>query len=136
MTVLEVRGQSNAAVVLKGLLQQHGLPGLTSEGVDALSQKFETGLVIGNGVVSHDGRPLIDSLRALASDPANARFFASAVKADKPGTLTERYRAEIAASQQPARMPHDWQEVRGRYAADSITAKHMAEIEASRRAGR
>lgn len=104
MTVLEIKGQANAAVVLKGLLQQHGLPDLSPEGIDALAPRFSTGLVLGHGVVSHDGKPLIDELRALASDPENARFFANLVKADKPGTLTERYRAEIAASRKQARI--------------------------------
>lgn len=52
------------------------------------------------------------------------------------GTLTERYRSEIAASRKQNRMPDDWSDVRGRYADDTITSTHMAEIEASRRAGR
>ncbi|WP_063981690.1 hypothetical protein [Bradyrhizobium sp.] len=104
MTVVAVNGQANAAVVLKGLLEQHDLPDLSPEGIDVLSARFSTGLVLGHGVVSHDGKPLIDELRALASDPENARFFANPVKTDKPGTLTERYRAEIAASRNQARI--------------------------------
>jgi len=102
MTVVTVAGQANAAVVLRGLLQEHGMPALSPEGVDALSARFSAGLVIGHGVVSHDGKPLIDELRALASKPENARFFVNHAKADKPGTLTERYRAEIAASRKQA----------------------------------
>ncbi|MGY0572404.1 hypothetical protein ACTGJ9_016110 [Bradyrhizobium sp. RDM12] len=104
MTAVIVNGQANAAVVLKGLLQQHGLPDLSREGIDALAARFSTGLVLGHGVVSHDGKPLIDELRALASDPKNARFFSKPVTADKPSTLTERYRAEIAASRKQARI--------------------------------
>ncbi|GAB9084524.1 hypothetical protein [Bradyrhizobium diazoefficiens] len=104
MTVVTVNGQANAAVVLKCLLQQHGLPDLSSEGIDALSARFSTGLVLGHGVVSHDGKPLIDELRALAGNPENARFFANPVKADQPNTLTERYRAEIAASRKHSRI--------------------------------
>lgn len=50
-------------------------------------------------------------------------------------TLTAHMRRLVEASRKPARMPDDWQEVRARYAADSETAKHIAEIEASRRAG-
>lgn len=140
MIVLAVKGQSNATVILKGLLQQHGMPALTPEGVDALSQKFETGLVIGNGVVSHDGRPLIDELRALYADAENKRLFATQGD-DQPndgpvGNLSSAMMAEVATNRKPARMPDDWQDVRGRYAADSVTAKHMTEIEASRCAGR
>ncbi|MEY9427029.1 hypothetical protein ABH975_002344 [Bradyrhizobium ottawaense] len=51
-------------------------------------------------------------------------------------TLTAHMTRLVEASRKPARMPDDWQDVRGRYADDTTTAKHMAEIEASRRAGR
>lgn len=122
MTVVTVKGQANAAVVLKSLLQQHGLPDLSAEGIDALSARFSTGLVLGHGVVSHDGKPLIEELRALANDPENARFFASPVKANKPGTLTERYRAEIAASRKQARIT-DADLVR----YTGVTREHMQE---------
>lgn len=122
MTVLEIKGETNAAVVIKGLLQQHGLPDLSPEGIDALSARFSTGLVLGHGVVSHDGKPLIDELQALASAPENARFFANLVKADKPGTLTERYRAEIAASRKQARIT-DFDLVR----YTGVTREHMQE---------
>ncbi|MHC2449335.1 hypothetical protein, partial [Bradyrhizobium elkanii] len=107
MSVLMVKGQTNASVVLKGLLQQHGLPDLTAEGVDALSAKFETGIVIGHGVVSFEGKPLIDALRALHADAdAGKRFFASSQRSqDQPaGNLTDRYRAEVAASRKQARI--------------------------------
>lgn len=140
MTVLSIQGQANAAVVLLGLLQEHGLPSLTPEGVDALSARFSTGLVLGHGVVSHNGKPLIDELRALCADAESKRLFVTQSDnqtGDTPvGNLTAAMMAEVAAGRKPDRMPHDWQDVRGRYAADSITAKHMAEIEASRRAGR
>lgn len=140
MTVLPIQGQANAAVVLKGLLQQHGLPELSPEGVDTLADRFSTGLVIGNGVVSHDGRPLIHVLQALYADAASKRLFVTQddnQTNDRPvGNLTASMIAEVSAGRKPDRMPDDWQDVRGRYAADSITAKHMAEIEASRRAGR
>ncbi|WP_157158401.1 hypothetical protein [Bradyrhizobium genomosp. III] len=108
MSVLMVKGQTNASVVLKGLLQQHGLPDLTAEGVDALSAKFETGIVIGHGVVSFEGKPLIDALRALHADAeAGKRFFASSQGSqdhDPAGNLTGRYRAEVAASRKQARI--------------------------------
>lgn len=51
-------------------------------------------------------------------------------------TLTAHMRRLVEANRKPARMPDDWQEVRGRYGDETTTAKHMAEIEASRRAGR
>lgn len=51
-------------------------------------------------------------------------------------TLTAQMRRVVEASRKPARMPDDWQDVRSRYAEDTTTAKHMAEIEASRGAGR
>ncbi|MET3989492.1 hypothetical protein ABID65_001118 [Bradyrhizobium sp. S3.9.2] len=138
MTVLTVKGQSNATVILRGLLQQHGMPALTPEGIDALSAKFGRGLMIGNGVISFDGKPLIDALRAIYADADSRRFFVSAKDGQhqQDGTVTERYRAEIAAARKQTRMPDDWQDVRGRYAADSVTAKHMDEVEASRGAGR
>ncbi|MHC2664569.1 hypothetical protein ACMA5K_33980 [Bradyrhizobium diazoefficiens] len=140
MTVLSIQGQANAAVVLKELLQEHGLPSLTPEGVDALSARFSTGLVLGHGVVSHNGKPLIDELRALFADAESKRLFVLQghdQAHDRPaGNLTASMMAEVAANRKPGRMPDDWQAVRGRYAADSTTAKHMAEIEASRRAGR
>ncbi|SFM56992.1 hypothetical protein SAMN05216573_102592 [Bradyrhizobium sp. Rc3b] len=111
MTVLEIRGETNAAVVIKGLLQQHGLPDLSPEGIDVLAARFATGLVVSNGVVTYDdpteidrNRPLLDELRALARDPENARFFANPVKADKLDTLTERWSAEIAASRKRPRI--------------------------------
>jgi hypothetical protein len=106
MTVLAIRGQTNAAVVLKGLLQQHGMPALTSEGVDALSAKFEARLVIGNGVVSFDGKPLIDALQAIYADADNRRFFIGDQKSQdqKAGNLSERYRSEIAESRKQARI--------------------------------
>jgi hypothetical protein len=96
--------------------------------------------VLGHGVVSRDGKPLIDELRALYADPESKRLFVA--RGDEQtlgrpvGNLTASMRAEVAANRKPGRMPDDWQEVRGRYAADSTTAKHMAEIEVSRRAGR
>jgi hypothetical protein len=100
MNVLEVKGQANASVILKGLLRQHGMPELTAEGTDALSAKFGAGVVIGNGVVSFDGKPLINALRAIFADADNRRFFVSDHKGEAQGasTLTERYRAEIAES--------------------------------------
>lgn len=108
MTVLAVKGQSNATVILKGLLQLHGMPALTPEGVDALSQKFETGLVIGNGVVSHDGRPLIDVLRALYADGECKRLFVTQGDdraGDQPvGNLTAAMMAEVTASRKQARI--------------------------------
>jgi hypothetical protein len=108
MTVLAVEGQSNATVILKGLLEQHGMPALTPEGVDALSQKFETGLVIGNGVVSHDGRPLIDVLRALYADGESKRLFVTQGDDradDRPvGNLTAAMMAEVIASRKQARI--------------------------------
>lgn len=135
MSVRLINGQSNALVVLKGLLQQNGLPTLTSEGIEALSTKFETGLVIGNGVVSHDGRPLIDVLQAVHADPdARRRFFEPA----EPSTpvaannLTESWRAEIAAGRKQS-MPDDWNVVRGRYSSGSVTAAHMDELAVARR---
>lgn len=140
MTVLSIQGQANAAVVLKGLLQEHGLPSLTPEGVDALSARFSTGLVLGHGVISHEGKPLIDELRALYADAESKRLFVpqgNDQTHDRPvGNLTAAMMAEIAASRKPSRMPDDWSDVRGRYAADSTTVAHMIEIEASRRAGR
>lgn len=140
MTVLSIQGQANAAVVLKGILQQHGLPSLTPEGVDALSARFSTGLVLGHGVVSHDGKPLIDHLRALYADTESKRLFVTQADDqtdDRPvRNVTAAMMAEIAAGRKQTQMPDDWQDVRGRYAADSTTVAHMIEIEASRRAGR
>jgi hypothetical protein len=124
MTVLRINGQSNAAVVLKGLLQQYGLPVLSPEGIDTLSTRFETGLVIGNGVVTFDGTPLIDALRAIYADADNERFFASSQKSQdqQANTLTERYRAEIAASRKQARITDA---DLARYTG--ITRQHMVE---------
>lgn len=108
MTVLAVKGQSNAAVILEGLLQQHGMPALTPEGVDALSQKFETGIVIGNGVISHGGRPLIDALRALYADAGSKRLFVTQsddqTNQRPVGNLTAAMVAEVAANRKLARI--------------------------------
>lgn len=124
MSILMVKGQTNASVVLKGLLHQHGLPDLTAEGVDALSAKFETGIVIGHGVVSFEGKPLIDALRALHADGASKRFFASSQGGqDQPaGNLTDRYRAEVAASRKQARITDA-----GLARYTGITRQHMEE---------
>ena len=124
MTVLAIKGQANATVVVKGLLQQHGMPALTPEGVDALSMRFEAGLVIGNGVVSFEGKPLIDSLRAIYADAENRRFFVGDQKGhdQQAGTLTERYRAEIAENRKRARITDaDLARYRG------VTREHMRE---------
>lgn len=108
MTVLSIRGQANAAVILKGLLHEHGLPPLTPEGVDALSARFSTGLVLGHGVVSHDGKPLIDELQALYADIESKRLFVSQGDGqtnERPGgNLTAAMMAEVAASRKQARI--------------------------------
>ena len=115
MTVRVINGQSNAAVILSDLLQQHNMPALSPEGIDALAARFETELVIGNGVVSHAGRPLIDELQEIHSDETCKRFFQSAASnapdTKSAGTLTERYRAEIEASRKQS-LPDDWQQIR------------------------
>lgn len=106
MTILSVQGQANATVILKGLLQQHGLPDLSPEGIDALSARFSTGLVLGHGVVSHDGKPLIDELRALYADPESKRLFVAQgddQKLGRPvGNLTASMMAEVAATRKQA----------------------------------
>lgn len=51
-------------------------------------------------------------------------------------TLTAHMTRLVEASRKPARMPDDWQQVRARYGDNTTTSKHMAQIEASRRAGR
>ncbi|RZN07591.1 hypothetical protein CWO91_26700 [Bradyrhizobium genosp. SA-3] len=107
MSVISVQGQANAAVVLKGLLREHGLPSLTPEGVDALSARFSTGLVLGHGVVSHDGKPLIDELRALFANAESKRLFTQQDDGtnDRPvGNLTAAMMAEVAASRKQARI--------------------------------
>lgn len=133
MTVISIQGQANAAVVLKGVLQEHGLPSLTPEGVDALSARFSTGLVLGHGVVSHNGTPLIDELRAIYSDAESKRLFVTQGDDrtnDRPvGNLTASMMAEVSAGRKPARMPDDWQDVRSRYAADSVTGRMLRERE-------
>lgn len=54
----------------------------------------------------------------------------------KPATnLTEGMRQEVAASRKRS-LPDDFQSVRARYSADSITGKMMDEIAASRRASK
>lgn len=131
MTVLAVKGQANAMVVLKGLLQQHGMPDLTPEGVDVLSQKFETGLVIGNGVVSHDGRPLIDVLRALHVNAESKRLFVTQgddqTEVRPVGNLTDQMRQEITSNRRARALPADW--LARRQSAKGITLEHMAERE-------
>ena len=108
MTVLSIQGQANAAVILKGILQEHGLPSLSAEGVDALSARFATGLVLGHGVVSHNGRPLIDDLRALFADAESKRLFVTQCDDQthdrSAGNLTAAMMAEVAASRQQARI--------------------------------
>jgi hypothetical protein len=138
MSVLAINGQSNAVVVLNGLLHQHGLPTLSPEGIDALSAKFQTGLVIGNGVISHDGRPLIDELQAIHADPETRGRFFEAAEHGPPAAgsnLTESWRAEIAASRKQS-MPTDFHQVRSKYAANSLTARMMDEVAAARRASK
>lgn len=49
------------------------------------------------------------------------------------GNLTERMRAEIAANRKQS-MPADWNQVRSRYAAGSVTAEYMDEIKRQRAA--
>jgi hypothetical protein len=55
---------------------------------------------------------------------------------DKPakpaGNLTESMRQEISASRKQS-IPADWQSVRSRYSPDSLTARYMEELAASRR---
>ncbi|MET4324447.1 hypothetical protein ABIB80_000252 [Bradyrhizobium sp. i1.15.2] len=133
MTVLSVHGETNAAVVVKGLLEENGLPPLTPEGVDALAARFSTGLVLGHGTVSHNGKPLIDELRALYADPESNRLFSQdndQTTTNKPvGNLTASMTAEVKASRRQVRAPDDWHEVRRRYAADSMTGKMLRERE-------
>lgn len=123
MSVLAIKGQANAAVVVKGLLQQHGMPALTPEGVDALSTRFAAGLVIGNGVVSFNGQPLIDSLRAIQADAENRRFFVGdQTGPEQAGNLTQRYCIEIAESRKRARITDaDVARYRG------VTREHLQE---------
>src|SRR5262245_61131252 len=114
MTARVINGQSNAAVLLKATLQQHNMPPLTSEGIDALSARFEAGLVIGNGVVSHAGRPLINKLQEIHSDPETCkRFFqraeSNASETRPAATLTESMRREVAANRRKQSVPDDWQ---------------------------
>jgi hypothetical protein len=86
-SVLVVKGQANASAIVRSLLDQHGLPALTKEGSDVLSAKFEAGLVIGHGVVSFDGRPLIDELQAIHADPeTRPRFFEAAEPSSPAGS--------------------------------------------------
>lgn len=60
----------------------------------------------------------------------------SEICADKPDaqpagrTLTERYRAEIEASRLKRSLPSDWQQVRAKYDANSVTSQHLREREA------
>lgn len=124
MTVLSIQGQANATIVLKGLLQEHGLPSLTPEGVDALSARFSTGLVLGHGVVSHDGKPLIDELRALYADPESKHLFvAPGHYHGRPvGNLTASMMAEVAASRkQPRISDADFNRYTG------VTRQHLEE---------
>lgn len=108
MSVISIQGQANAAVVLKGLLQEHGLPSLSPEGVDALSARFSTGLVLGHGVVSHNGKPLIDELRALYANAEGKRLFVNQgpdqTHGRPVGNLTAAMMAEVAASRKQARI--------------------------------
>lgn len=131
MTVLAIKGQANAAVVLKGLLQQHGMPALTSEGIDTLSARFETGLVIGHGVVSYNGRPLITELQAILADAETRTRLFEPVESDikQPGNLTEQMRQEVSAGRQTRRLPEGWQDSRVKYGANTITGQLMAERE-------
>lgn len=126
MTVLSVLGQANAAVVLKGVLQEHGLPSLTPEGVDALSARFSTGLVLGHGVVSHNGKPLVDELRALYADTESKRLFVTqgdGQTTDRPvGNLTAAMMVEVAANRKQPRITDA--DV-ARYSG--ITRQHMEE---------
>lgn len=48
--------------------------------------------------------------------------------AKSAGNMTESMRAEIAASRKQA-TPADWNKVRGKYAAGTVTAQHMKERE-------
>jgi hypothetical protein len=63
----------------------------------------------------------------LADTDTATRFFISPADAYQPqrGNLTEQMRAEIAARRQKKAMPEDWNQVRSRFAPDSITAQHM-----------
>jgi hypothetical protein len=56
--------------------------------------------------------------------------FSKVLQPDKHRTMTERHRAEIAASRQKRRQPDDWKAARERYAADSVTGRMMREREA------
>lgn len=131
MTIISVYGQANAAVVLKGLLQEHDLPSLTPEGVDALSARFSSGLVLGHGVVSHDGKPVIDELRALYADTESKRLFVTQGDDEtdvRPvGNLTDQMRQEIASNRRERALPADW--LTRRQNASGITLAHMAERE-------
>jgi len=59
-------------------------------------------------------------------------------KTDQPAetsedNLTERYRAEIAATRRKSALPSNFQEVRSRYADSSLTARFMDELAAARK---
>lgn len=139
MNVRVINGQANAAVVLSGLLQQHNMPALSPEGVDALAARFETGIVIGNGVVSHAGRPLIDEIQAIHADPETRKRFFQPAGSNSPASpaagtnLTESMRREVEANRRKQSLPDDFQSVRSRYSGDSLTGKMMDEIAATRR---
>lgn len=50
-------------------------------------------------------------------------------------TLTQFMREQIDAGRKQAPTPDDWQQVRSKYAAGTLTAKMMDQIEAERRQG-
>jgi hypothetical protein len=75
----------------------------------------------------------VDFVRSLRNHVPEA-FGKIDVEQPQHGNLTERMRLEVAASRNPS-VPADWQQVRKRYATDSLTGRMMDELAAARRNG-
>ncbi|WP_316158585.1 MULTISPECIES: hypothetical protein [unclassified Bradyrhizobium] len=88
----------------------------------------------GKGVLSPSN--YVSALRAAM--PTAFRPLDAEPEATPPGnlTLTEAMRREVAATRRKAALPDDWNAVRERYAAGSVTRKHMDEVAAARRLGK
>lgn len=115
--------------------RKHGFA-VTADAVMQSAIDLAGGTMTNEGLISLPGRGTIsirDYARALqASMPAAFRPLDADQPEAKPGSLTEAMRQEVAASRRKTALPDDWNEVRARYEADTVTGRMMREREAAR----